>query len=211
MTTIGSLSNITSTALTDSSAVTSLQEAETVDSTDIESTSESDQFSKRATNIQKLNEEFFADGLFTINEDFVSRLEEYGLISTGEKDQLMESSYFDDGSDSESTQVDGLSSQIDSLIDRLSELDAESPLLEALSNAKTILDNLDSFALPSADVEQVIANLETQVAQSDLELTEQEYNSLTELDLALQVAQMLGVQKTSSDAVNSYLEIYNQD
>jgi hypothetical protein len=171
--------------------------------------SDSDNISSRAMQIQKLNKEFFADGVFDVSETLVDRLAEYGLIKEGDKERLLSSSFF---SKAEKTlapesELEKLTDSVDSLMDRIAKQDPEGPLLEALGNAQRVIDRLDSFTIGSLDVPQVMNDLRDQVSQSPIELTRQENASLKRVDVVLQLAGMLGAQNVSSTAINSYLQL----
>ena len=170
-------------------------------------TTQTDSISQRAKNVQKINEEFFADGTFTVSDALIERLAEYGLISNAERDTLLASSASADVQNT-STELSALQDSVNGLIERISAADSDSPLLATLKDAQTLLSDLDSYAMTSKQAEKLLTDLEAQVSQSPVALADSDVKALKELDLVLQIANKLSLQNTSSDAINAYLAVY---
>lgn len=169
------------------------------------------EISTRAQKIQKLNEEFFSDGLnsFTISQDFIKRLEEYGFITTGEAKNLGSSAEKSEYSDP--TTVGELSKFIDSFTASVDKTDQNSSLIDALQQAKTVLDNFNSPTQSSRNVNIVQVNhqLQSYIDDSAEKLSETDKRSLNQLVSALDVANKLTPGKNTTSQISSYLAIKN--
>jgi len=169
------------------------------------------EISTRAQKIQKLNEEFFSDGLnsFTISQDFIKRLEEYGFITTGEAKNLGSSAEKSESSDP--TTVGELSKFIDSFTASVNKTDQNSSLIDTLQKAKTVLDNFNSPTQSSRNVNivQVSHQLQSYIDDSAEKLSETDKRSLNQLVSALDVANKLTPGKNTTSQISSYLAIKN--
>lgn len=180
-------------------------------STDATPNQDKVEISTRAQKIQKLNEEFFPDGLnsFTISQDFIKRLEEYGFITTGEAKNLGSSA--EKSESSGPTTVSELSKFIDSFTTSVDKTDQNSSLIDALQQAKTVLDNFNSPTQSSRNVNivQVSHQLQSYIDDSAEKLSETDKRSLNQLVSALDVANKLTPGKNTTSQISSYLAIKN--
>jgi len=163
--------------------------------------------SSRAHKIQMLNEEFFPSGpsSVSITPDFIQRLYEYGFISESEANNL-------DSSDTETIGPTGtlgeLSADIEAISDRLKNDKPEDSLIDILTRADAIINNLDG-SKPSSltnNIKLVSAELNAYLEGVDAkQLTDQEKKSMNKLSLALTIADKLNPNNISSQKLNSYL------
>jgi len=163
--------------------------------------------SSRAHKIQMLNEEFFPSGpsSVTITPDFIQRLHEYGFISEAELDKL-------DSGKSEHQQTTStlgeLSAEIETLSDRLKIDNPGDKLIDILTRAGAIINNLDGSKPSSltSNIKLVSAELNSYLGSDDAkQLTEAEKKSMDKLSLALTIADKLNPNNISSQKLNSYL------
>ena len=173
--------------------------------------------SGRALSVQKLSQEFFTNGTrgFQVTSQFVSRLEEYGLINGTEASRLSplvsSASRFRDQGDN--TSLDKVTQFISDFRDELKEDDSENSLIETLNKAEEIIDNFDGSqsAETKADIKSVLAELNS-FTKSDAaeELPEDDLESLNQLGLTLRIADRLNPSSVTSSRVNSYLSVMNR-
>jgi hypothetical protein len=180
-------------------------------STDSASTQDKVEISTRAQKIQKLNEEFFSEGMdsFTVTQDFIQRLADYGLITADEANKLGASAETSESGDSST--VGELSTFIDSFSESLKKTDPNSTLIDVLQQAKTVLDNFNSPTQSSQNVNiaQVSSQLQNYIDTSGEQLSETDKQSLNQLVSALDVANILTPGKNTTSQINSYLAIKN--
>jgi len=163
--------------------------------------------SSRAHKVQMLNEEFFPNGpsSVTITSEFIQRLHEYGFITEAEVDKL-------NSRKPEHQQASGtlgeLSKEIGSLSDRLKNDKPGDSLIDILTRADAIINNLDG-SKPSSlarNIKMVSAELNSYLGSDDAkQLTDEEKKSVNELSLALTIADKLNPNNISSQKLNSYL------
>jgi len=163
--------------------------------------------SSRAHKVQMLNEEFFPNGpsSVTITSEFIQRLHEYGFITEAEVGKL-------NSRKPEHQQASGtlgeLSKEIGSLSDRLKNDKPGDSLIDILTRADAIINNLDG-SKPSSlarNIKMVSAELNSYLGSDDAkQLTDEEKKSVNELSLALTIADKLNPNNISSQKLNSYL------
>jgi len=163
--------------------------------------------SSRAHKIQILNEEFFPSGpaSVTITPEFIQRLHEYGFISEAEVERLNRGK-------PEHQRTSGtlgeLSTEIESLSDRLKNDQPGDSLIDILTRADAIINNLDGSKPSSltSNIKMVSAELNSYLGSGDAkQLTDEEKKSMDELSLALTIADKLNPNNISSQKLNSYL------
>ncbi len=163
--------------------------------------------SSRARKVQMLNEEFFSAGPSSvkITPEFLQRLQEYGFISEKEAESL--GALKTSSAGAEGT-LGELSNAIEDLSQRLKEESPDDNLLSILERSDAIINNLDG-SKPSnlaANIKTVSAELNAYLDSSDAEkLSDEEKESMTELSLALEIANRLNPNNVSSQQLNSYL------
>lgn len=180
-------------------------------STSTNSTSNQDkvEISTRAQKIQKLNEEFFSKGMesFTITQDFIQRLEEYGLISADQASNLGASA--ETSESGEGSTVGDLSTFIDGFSGSLKKTDPNNTLIGVLQQAKSVLDNFNNPTQSSQNVNivQVSSQLQNYIETSADQLPEMDKKALNQLVSALDIAQILTPGKNTTSQIDSYLAI----
>jgi len=192
------------------SATTDTSNDQSTSATDKATPTESVELSSRAQKIQKLGEEFFPSGpkSIQITEAFITRLQEYGLISEGEANRLTTTTQ----DKSKPSQLTELTQFTERLSEQLKKSNPEHSLINTLEQAKSVIDQLD-VAQPSAiNIKSVIAELSlyrhSVEAQS---LSDADRSSLSQLEASLTIADKLSPENTSSQKINHYLKIFNQD
>ena len=166
--------------------------------------------SSRAEKIQKLNPEFFPGGPSTVSitPEFIKRLEEYQLISSEAAQTLGAAS----AKSSESNSITQITDAIDKVASNVKENDPQSSLIETLSNAKQVIENFGiSSAANSQDIKGILAEL-AQYRQSEQGswLSDDDKKDLDQIELALNVADQMNPQSSTSDQLDKYVSIYNQ-
>lgn len=174
------------------------------------------ELSTRAQKIQKLNAEFFPAGpqSLIITTAFIERLEEYGFLNAGEAQKLSSAAAATSSTSGQSAQPLGeLSTFIDGLTDELKGSDLGNSLISVLQKAQLVINNLDGSNPPSTviDIKTIFAELEQFTSSDEMHsLSNNDKRSLQQLELALQVADKLGPEDSSSEKINKYLSILNQ-
>ena len=172
------------------------------------------ELSTRAQKIQKLNAEFFPAGpqSLKITAAFIERLEEYGFLNADEAKKLSPTAT--SSTSGQSAQPLGeLSTFIDGLTDKLKDSDLGNSLIAVLQKAQLVINNLDGSNSPSkvTDIKTIIAELEQFTSSDEMHsLSNNDKRSLQQLEIALQVADKLGPEDSSSEQINKYLSILNQ-
>ncbi|OMH36158.1 hypothetical protein [Motiliproteus sp. MSK22-1] len=170
--------------------------------------------STRAQKIQKLNEEFFSGGPHTlkITPAFIERLKEYGFLSSEEANRLSPASTTSDNQELTGALGD-LTQFIDRFSKQLKEVDASDNLISTLQKAKSIINNFDG-STPSSmatDIKTVTAELsQYRHSETAASLTDNDQNSLKQLELVLKIADKLNPENLSSQKVNHYLSVLGQ-
>lgn len=168
--------------------------------------------SGRALSVQKLNQEFFANGTkgFKVTSDFVAKLEEYGLINSTEASRLSPLvsplSRFKEQGDNSS--LDKVTEFLNDFRDELKEENPESSLIDTLNGAEEIINNFDGAqsASSQANIKSVLAELNSFYNSAEAEsLDADDKESLLQLGLTLRIADRLNPSSISSSKVNSYL------
>jgi hypothetical protein len=210
MTTISPSNNQTSQPLAAAQSADAAKTSSTPNSTS--KASNDVDLSSRASKMQKLNEEFFPGGPKTvkITPEFIQRLSEYGLISSEEATKL-------DTTTNDTNKTNGpleeISSFIDDLSKKIAKEDPQSSLIDTLTRAKTVIDGFGiNSSATNTDIKSIIAELK-QFSQSEqgLLLDADEKSNLGKLDMALQIADKMNPENSSSQQLSSYVAIYNQD
>ncbi|TXR53525.1 hypothetical protein [Reinekea thalattae] len=202
---------------TDSTIASSEIDEISTDVNDQESSTEqsSVELSTRSQKLQKLNEEFFSAGpsAFEVSSEFISRLEEYGFITTSEATRLSASVTSTESASTESTStISELSSFIDDLVAELESSDSQSSLISILEEAQLVIDNIDSPTAESraVNIQSVVDELKNASSNSELELSDSDQEALNKLTLTLSIANNLSSGSTSAE-IDRYLAISNFD
>lgn len=194
--------------------------AEETASTSTSSENKNVSLSGRALSVQKLNQEFFSNGTrgFQITSDFVSRLEEYGLINNTEASRLSPlvsslSRFKSQDDKGDHSSLDKVTQFINDFRDELKEEDPESSLINLLNKAETIIDDFDGSLSEASrtDIKSVLAELNSFTKSDAAEgLSEDNKESLNQLGLTLRIADRLNPSSVTSGRVNSYLSVMNR-
>jgi len=218
MSTINSI-GIDSSLLTNNLASAAKQTSSVSNSTTVASESSSTntanqdkvEISTRAQKIQKLNEEFFSGPIaqFTITQNFLQRLEEYGLITAEQASELAVNTEASDSS--ESSTVGELSNFIDSFTASVKTIDPNNSLIEVLQQAKTVLDDFNNPTEKSKNINivQISRQIQSYIDSASKQLPETDTKSLNQLVSALDIANLLTPGKNTTTQINSYLAINN--
>lgn len=174
------------------------------------SSADSVALSSRAEKIQKLNAEFFPGGPSTVSitPEFIKRLEEYQLISSEAAQTLGAAS----ASSSESNSITKITNAIDDVAGNVKQQDPQSSLIETLSNAKQVIENFGiSSAANNHDIKGILAELaEYRQSEQGSWLSDDDKKNLDQIELALNVADQMNPQSSTSDQLDKYVSIYNQ-
>ena len=194
--------------------------AEETASTGTSSENKNVSLSGRALSVQKLNQEFFSNGTrgFQITSDFVSRLEEYGLINNTEASRLSPlvsslSRFKSQNNEGDHSSLDKVTQFISDFRDELKEEDPESSLINILNKAETIINDFDGSLSEASktDIKSVLAELNSFTKSDAAEgLSEDDKESLNQLGLTLRIADRLNPSSVTSGRVNSYLSVMNR-
>ncbi len=194
--------------------------AEETTSTGTSSENKNVSLSGRALSVQKLNQEFFSNGTrgFQITSDFVSRLEEYGLINNTEASRLSPlvsslSRFKSQDDKGDHSSLDKVTQFINDFRDELKEENPESSLINILNKAETIIDDFDGSLSEASktDIKSVLAELNSFTKSDAAEgLSEDDKESLNQLGLTLRIADRLNPSSVTSGRVNSYLSVMNR-
>ncbi|MCR8921429.1 hypothetical protein NO559_01515 [Dasania sp. GY-MA-18] len=174
-----------------------------------EEQTETVQISSRAQKIQKLNEEFFAEGprAIKITKALIERLAEYGLISQQEAESLGAGVLNKD--QDESSAVAQLSNFIDSYAASLEQQGAEQGIIDSLRQAQTVLDHFNMPTASSRNIEiaQVLEQLQSHMDEVGATLPQKDQQSFSQLLLALGVANVLTPGVNSTAQIDKYLAV----
>ena len=217
MTTISSSSINTPISQSNSAAI----EPTAVNNESIESETESTtassgnsvNLSTRAQKIQQLQEEFFPTGpqSLQITPEFLTRLNEYGFINDDEVKSLSPS--VDTGTQQSASTVKELSTFLDSFIEKITKDEPGNTLVSTLEKAKDILNNIDG-SNPTAlanDIKSVSAALsQFDYSAYSEAMTDEDFDHLINVQLALKIADKLNPENLSSSNINQYLSVLNQ-
>lgn len=167
------------------------------------------EISTRAQKIQKLNEEFFSGNIesFTISQDFIQRLEEYGFITADQASNLGTTAETTETSDNST--VGELSKFIDSFTASVKKIDPNNSLIDALQQAKTVLSNFNSPTQSSQNVNivQISSQIQSYIDTANEKLPETDKTALKQLVSALDIANILTPGKNTTSQIDSYLAI----
>ena len=169
------------------------------------------ELSSRAQKLQKLNEDFFPGGYQTIKitSDFIGRLQEYGFLSQEEAEQLTPKKEATTGQQ-ESVDLNELSNFIGQFKDKLEKEDPDNGLIATLQKADHIINNFDTQTMKS-DIKNVINDLKEYSSSEKAEnLSAVEKDFLSKLEITLQVADKLTLERNASPKINEYLSVLNQ-
>ena len=166
--------------------------------------------SSRAEKIQKLNAEFFPGGPSTVSitPEFIKRLEEYQLISSEAALTLGAAA----NSSSETNSITQITNAIDEVADNAKTQDPQSSLIETLANAKEVIKNFGiSTSTNNYDIKAIMAELASfRQSEQASWLSDDDKKNLDQIELALNVADQMNPQSSTSDQLDKYVSIYNQ-
>jgi hypothetical protein len=167
------------------------------------------EISTRAQKIQKLNEEFFSGPIqsFTISQEFIQRLEEYGFITNDQASNLGVNAETTESSDNST--IGELTKFIDSFSASLNKIDPNNSLIDALQQAKTVLSNFNSPTPSSQNVNivQISSQIQSYIDTANEKLPETDKKALNQLVSALDIANILTPGKNTTSQIESYLAI----
>ncbi len=214
MNTITSNSSQAYTGSTNSSKTTSTQSVANSDDSIVDTedkAADNVQISTRSQKIQKLSQEFFPGGPheIKITPAFISRLQEYELISASEAETLNSSAALAD--DETTDNLGQLAEFLDSFTEKLRKQDGDSSLIETLNQANSVLESWKDNTRPDTEtLTKVVQELSLITASEEFgEFSVEDRKSLLELELAMNVAQKLNPESNVSEKVNQYLNILN--
>lgn len=166
-------------------------------------------FSTRSEKLAQLNSEFdIRSSGFRLNQEFISRMAELGLISGADAEGLNSGLPVNADGDKTTDTVQQLNHNIDILSERYQD---DPTLIDILNHSKQVLANFDGTEndqLPS-DPFTLAAKLNNYLKSDDAtKLTDDERESLQELKLAMTVADRLTPDKRSSAELGKYMEIF---
>lgn len=166
--------------------------------------------SSRAQNIQKLNEEFFAQGFasFSITTDFVTRLEEYGLVTAEEASELI-SRVGGSENEVESANSPTINEFIDFINDYSASLENDDPqhsLIDILQQAKEALENLSGNS-KTINISSVTGQLQSYIDTHSDEIKDTDKKTFEQIVSALELADILTPSKNVTKQVENYLSI----
>ena len=201
-------------AAASSESVESTDDVETTASSEAveapNTTTDSVVLSSRAEKIQKLNAEFFPGGpsTVTITPEFIQRLEEYQLISSDAALTLGAAT----AKSSESNSITKITDAIDEVAVNVKQQDPQSSLIETLSKAKEVIENFGiSSAANNHDIKGILAELaEYRQSEQGGWLTDDDKKNFDQIELALNVADQMNPQSSTSDQLDAYVSVYNQ-
>jgi len=212
--TITSNSSQAYTGSTNSSKTTSTQSVANSDDSIVDTedkAADNVQISTRSQKIQKLSQEFFPGGPheIKITPAFISRLQEYELISASEAETLNSSAALAD--DETTDNLGQLAEFLDSFTEKLRKQDGDSSLIETLNQANSVLESWKDNTRPDTEtLTKVVQELSLITASEEFgEFSVEDRKSLLELELAMNVAQKLNPESNVSEKVNQYLNILN--
>jgi hypothetical protein len=167
------------------------------------------EISTRAQKIQKLNEEFFSGPIqsFTISQEFIQRLEEYGFITTDQASNLGSNAETTESSDNST--IGELTKFIDSFSASVNKIAPNNSLIDALQQAKTVLSNFNSPTQSSQNVNivQISSQIQSYIDTANEKLPERDKKALNQLVSALDIANILTPGKNTTSQIESYLAI----
>jgi hypothetical protein len=186
----------------DTTAETKSKDKETAESTN--------KFSSRAEKFSQLNKEFdIKAGNFKITDKFINRLNEMDLLTDSQASKLR------NGLDTETKSTDSLNrldSKINALTKRIKEETGVESLISILNKSQDILKNLDGSKSKSFPIDPATAGAELDhFLKSDKAsiLTNDEKNSVKDLQVALAIADKLNPEQRTSAEIGKYMEILN--
>ncbi len=214
MNTITSNSSQAYTGSTNSSKTTTTQSVANSDNSIVDTedkAADNVQISTRSQKIQKLSQEFFPGGPheIKITPAFISRLQEYELISASEAETLNSSAGLAD--DETTDNLGQLAEFVDSFTEKLRKQDGDSSLIGTLNQANSVLESWKDNTRPDTEtLTKVVQELSLITASEEFgEFSVEDRKSLLELELAMNVAQKLNPESNVSEKVNQYLNILN--
>lgn len=167
------------------------------------------EISTRAQKIQKLNEEFFSGSIesFTISQEFIQRIEEYGFITTDQASSLGANAETNESS--ENSTIGELTKFIDSFSASVNKIDPNNSLIDTLQQAKTVLSNFNSPTQSSQNVNivQISSQIQSYIDTANEKLPETDKKALNQLVSALDIANILTPGKNTTSQIESYLAI----
>lgn len=167
------------------------------------------EISTRAQKTQKLNEEFFSGSIesFTISQEFIERLEEYGFITADQASNLGANAETTESSDNST--IGELTKFIDSFSASVNKIDPNNSLIDALQQAKTVLSNFNSPTQSSQNVNivQISSQIQSYIGTANENLPETDKKALNQLVSALDIANILTPGKNTTSQIESYLAI----
>jgi len=200
-------SGSTDTAKTTSSAPVLNSESSTKN--EPQRTTDSVEISTRSQKIQKLSQEFFPGGAqeIRITPAFISRLQEYELISASEAASLNASKGIADEETADS--LGELADFVDSFSEKLEKQESDTSLIATLNQASLVLNSWEDNNRANSDaLNNVVQELSLVTASEEFEaFSVEERKSLLELELAMNVAQRLSPESNVSEKVNQYLSV----
>lgn len=196
----------------ETSASKALESTETnPTSVDTKATSKEDSvsFSSRAIKIQSITNDFFSGGQLLLADipKYIERLESDGFLTAVEADKL---SHTDENTtDQLSDETTKVLDWIDSFRDKVNEQDPQDELVGILNRAEKNIENLSSNYNSSmiTDVKSSLLELDSYLKSDKImQWDKQDIEVLKDVKTILSLTNQLNFNKTSSTAINKYLQ-----
>lgn len=176
--------------------------------TDTQTDDSQSSISSRAENLAKLNSEFdITNPSFRLSQQFINRMAELNLISQQEAEGLGSGLPVNSSGDSSTDTVEELSNAIDKLSNNHSD---DQTLIEILASSKQVLNNLDGSkqdSLPTDPYSLAVDLANYLKSDSANSLSESEKETLSDLKLAMEIADKISPEKRSSAELSKYMEV----
>lgn len=162
----------------------------------------------RAQKIQAMSKDFFADGKFSVADipALVSRLQQDGILSDSQVERLSQNGIKVPSNETPSKQ--SLQDFLDDELKTLAKNSPNSPLINTLVDAKSVLSNMDDAQSPvlAQKAAKVFGQL-TEYINSEPPMTDKQKQLWQGLKSTMQVASSLGAQQSASGQLSSYLAL----
>lgn len=166
-------------------------------------------FSNRAMKIQSISKDFFSGGQLSLADlpKYIKRLENDGFLTASEADKLGQT----DGkkTDKLSDETTKVLDWIDSFRDKVNKKDPQNGLIGALNRAEKTIENLSSNYSSSmtTDVKTSLLELDSYLKNDNMkQWDKQDVEALKDVKTILSLTNQLHFNKTSSTAINRYLQ-----
>ncbi|MCL1089488.1 hypothetical protein L2744_07690 [Shewanella profunda] len=164
----------------------------------------------RAQKIQAMSKDFFADGKFSVADipALVSRLQQDGILSDSQLERLSQNGITVPSTSTSTPSKQSLQDFLDDELKTLAKNSPDSPLINTLVDAKSVLSNMDDAQSPvlAQKAAKVFGQL-TEYLNSEPPMTDKQKQQWQGLKSTMQVASSLGAQQSASGQLSSYLAL----